>query len=132
MMSRTGIKGFTLIEVMAATCVLALGTVFVHQAYLRALDTFGYYENSLNVGWWLDEKIWEAQENLSETGSLGDISTSGEFTLKNKRFSWNISASPQDEAKGKYDLFKIGLSVNWQEGSRSVAISRNAYALHEK
>lgn len=77
----------------------------------------------------MNEKMWQAQENLAEQSNLGDIQAHGEFIEKNKLYNWDLSYSLVDEAKGKYKLSRIDLTLSWQEGRRLVNLSRNAYAL---
>jgi prepilin-type N-terminal cleavage/methylation domain-containing protein len=127
MMSKIGNrkKAFTLIEVMLATAVLSLGAVLIHEAFFKSLDTYNYCHNYFSVGYWLDEKIWSAQDSLKQSGPLANIERSGKFKSGNKDFSWNLS---YDLAYDTSDLYKIGLDVSWQEGSRDIKISRTAFA----
>jgi prepilin-type N-terminal cleavage/methylation domain-containing protein len=122
-------KSFTLIEVMIATSVLAIGSILIYEALFIALDSYNYCDNYLRVVQLMNEKMWQAQENLAEQSNLGDIQAHGEFIEKNKLYNWDLSYSLVDEAKGKYKLSRIDLTLSWQEGRRLVNLSRNAYAL---
>jgi len=130
MISRTGSnKGFTLIEVMMATAVLALGTVLIHEAFFISLDAFGYYFHYLNVAPWADEKIWDAQDELSRLGPQAKIEKEGEFVDRNKNFRWNLSYEPLEET---HSLYRIDLVLSWREGRRKADLSRSACAIYEK
>ena len=132
MMLRTGNrKGFTLIEVMLATCILALGTVLIYQAFFISLDTFNYCAHYLEVAPFANEKIWQAKENLSESAVL-DLESSGVFVSNGRNFVWEVSYSPIEEVKDKTKLFKVDLRVSWQEGRKKIEFSRVAYALYQK
>jgi len=126
---RIGNRGFTLMEVMTATAILSLGTVFIYEAFFISLDSFNYCSNYLNVASWGDEKVWQAQDNLTRLGPQAQIEDSGVFSNRNKNFSWRLSHDLIDEAGG---LYKIDLTLSWKEGPRNVKLSRAAYAKYEK
>ncbi len=129
MMLRTGNRGFTLIEIMVATAVLSLGTVFIYEAFFSSLDAFNYCSNYLNVASWMDEKVWQAQEALGRFGPQAKIQTAGMFTSNNKDFKWSLSNRLIDKKEG---LYRIDLALSWQEGSRKRKLTRAAYALYEE
>ena len=106
---------FTLVEVMVASAVLSLGIVMVYEAFFISLDSFSYCNNFLNVASLADEKIWQAQDNLSRLGNLAQIESGGKFINRNKDFEWNLSYAPVDEASGLH-TYRIDLSLSWQEG----------------
>ena len=127
MMSRTGNKGFTLIEVMVATAVLSLGIVLIYEAFFISLNSFDYCYNYLNVSPLMDEKIWEAQDGITCSGTLTGTATNGEFTSGVSVRKWILSYDVLDKDQA---LYKIDLEVSWQEGKRKIILSRNAYALY--
>lgn len=124
-MLRIGNRGFTLMEVMTATCVLSLGTVLIYESFFITLGSFNYYSNYLNVASLLDEKIWAAQDNLSRLGPSSQIETRGEFANRNKNFRWNLSYNLISQ-----NLYQIDLTLSWQEGQRKVKLLRTAYAIY--
>lgn len=126
--SRQWRRGFTLIEIMAATAILALGVVFVYQALLNCLDAYDYYESYFFVSEEVSEKLALAQLELTTTGRfLGE--RSGKFLNRNREFSWELSCVP---AGANEDLFRIDLNVLWQSARRKLSMSREAYALFKK
>lgn len=129
MMLRIGSKGFSLIEVMVATVTLSLGTVLIYEAFFISLDSFNYYSNYLSVIPWMDEKVWQAQDDLSKFGALTQIGTTDEFQKagKGKVFRWNLNYSLIDDG-----LYRIDLNLSWQEGQRKVKLLRSAYAMYEE
>lgn len=127
MMLRIGNKGFSLIEVMFATAILSLGTVLIYEAFFISLDSFNYYSNYLSVIPWMDEKIWQAQDDLNKFGALTQIGTTDEFQKAGKAFRWNLNYYPIDDG-----LYRIDLNLYWQEGQRKVKLLRSAYAMYKE
>jgi len=122
-------KGFTLLEIMVATAVLSLGLVMIYQAFFISLNAFKYYSNYLKVSSWLDEKLWEAEDDLFRLGPLAQINPSGSLKVDNNNFYWNLSYGLIDEPQ---NLYKVDLALFWQEGKRRVNLTRNAYVLYKK
>lgn len=128
---RRFLTGFTLIEVMITTAVLSLTALLVYEAFFISLDTFNYCYNYLNVLSLADEKIWQAQDDLSRFGVLTNIGEKGELVNRNKNFVWNLSNNSIEDTQNQ-KLYKIDLILSWQEGNRQVKISRTAFAMYEK
>lgn len=125
MLSTGNNKGFTLIEVMAATAVLSLGLVLIFEAFFSSLDAFDYYTNYFQAAAFAEEKIWEAQDNLKRFGSLAQMQTEGDIEKKGKKLSWSLISIPIG-AEGK--LYKINLLFSWKQGKRSSKLVRHAFA----
>lgn len=125
--SEIGKKGFTLMEVMIATCVLSLGAVLINSSFFILLDSFQYCSHYLNIAPWMDEKIWQAQDNLSRLGPSSQIETAGIVTEQNKNFRWDLSYNSVSQ-----NLYQIDLILSWQEGPRKVKLLRSAYAFYEE
>ncbi len=134
-MSITGIKklrGFTLIEVMAAAAVLALGTTLVYRAFFISLDAYNYYFNYLNVASFADEKLWQAQDDLTRSGSVGATETMDTFINNGRGFHWKLSYGVIEKGQGEDKLFRIDLELSWREGGREANLLRSGYALYKK
>jgi len=118
-----------LIEVMVATVILALGTVFLSQSFFISLDSYNYCSRYLQVMSWADEKVWEAEESLSRLGPAAALNNAGSFTEKGRNFTWYLAHTPLD-AEGS--LYKVDFAMSWQEGARKAGIQRSTYARYEK
>lgn len=120
-------KGFTLIEIMVTTAILAFGIVMIYEAFFISLDSFNYCLNHLDAQLWLDEKIWQAQDSLRQNGILNPGQMRGEFMNRNKRFSWDMSYDLIEQLE-KFNLYRLNLVISWQEGKRKINLLRSAYA----
>jgi prepilin-type N-terminal cleavage/methylation domain-containing protein len=126
MMSRTGSKGFTLVEVLVATAVLALGVVFIYEALFTSLDTFNYYYHYFSIAPWADEKIWMSQDAVRRLGSAAQLADEGHLTVNNRPVQWGLTYESLDEAAG---LYKINLLISWKQGKKEYKVKRTAYEL---
>ncbi|MDO8748571.1 MAG: prepilin-type N-terminal cleavage/methylation domain-containing protein [Candidatus Omnitrophota bacterium] len=126
------LTGFTLIEVLVTTAVLSLGIVLIYRAFFTLLDSFGYYSNYLRVIAFADEKLWQAQDTLSCSGSDAGAGSSGRLNIQNKDFNWRLSVSEVGAGSNPPQLYRIDLAVNWHEGQRIRGLTRNGYALYIK
>jgi prepilin-type N-terminal cleavage/methylation domain-containing protein len=120
-------QGFTLLEVMIAVSVLALGAAIVYQSFFIAIDSFNYYSTLLKIAPWMDEKVWEVQSDFARMGSGAFVSSSGQLEMDNKKISWDLSYHPLDQTENFYQL---DLVAAWPQGKRQVRLTRAAYALH--
>lgn len=129
MILRTGSKAFTLIEVMVASAVLALGMLFIYRGFLSSLDVFDYYASYLDLAPLANEKIQQAQDELSRLGSQAKIETRGEFLKGVKPVDWDLAYNLIDAESG---LYKIDLAFSWKSAVRRARILRSAYALFDE
>ena len=119
-------KGFTLLEVMITAAVLALGATLIYQSFFIAVDSFNYYSTLLKITPWMDEKIWQAQNDLKHLGSGAAVPAGGQLEVNNKSINWGLTYNPV----GQMDrLYQIDLVVFWPQGLRQVKLSRSAYAI---
>jgi prepilin-type N-terminal cleavage/methylation domain-containing protein len=127
MTSRTGNnRGFTLLEVMLASVVLALGTVMIYQAYFSLLNSHAYMSEYLRLSPWMDEKLWEAQDVLAHGGGQAGIETHGGFLQGGRKFAWDLNISPISQREGLFDIELVVAKVA-EKGNRR--FSRNAYVI---
>jgi prepilin-type N-terminal cleavage/methylation domain-containing protein len=129
MMLRIGNRGFTLIEVMIATVILAVGILFIYEAFFISIDLYNYCSDYMKVSYFPDEKIWQAQDSLARSGNPGDIEKEGELVVNNKSFFWYLAIDAIDEPAG---LYKINMSLYWRSGKRNINLARTAYAIYDK
>jgi prepilin-type N-terminal cleavage/methylation domain-containing protein len=128
-MSRNFLAGFTLIETMVATAILAVGTLLIYEALFMSLDSFNYCRRYLYIAPRADDMLWQAQNDLACFGSVGATGPSGEFYSDSRRVEWSLL---HGEIDPKSKLYRIDLSLLWKEGSKNFRLSRSGYALYRE
>ena len=126
MISKTGKQGFTLIELMVATAVLSFGLVMLFEAFFSFMDVFNYSYRRLEVQRWMDQKIWEVEDELVRSGMLTSNEFSGSFVRDGKDFNWSMTALMIGEMEESF-LYELSLNVFWKEIARDVKVSQVAY-----
>ncbi len=116
--------GFTLFEIMVSVAILSIGLVVILEALLVCLNIFGYSLNYLNAQCWMNEKMWRMEDYLARTEGEEAGVTTGKFRSGNKKIAWTMSITPIIEGS----LYELSLVCSWKEGSRSITVSRIAYA----
>jgi len=106
-----------------------LGSVLVYQAFFSSLDSFDYCRSYLSLSSWMDELLWDAQEQLARKGTL-EVQREGLVERDGKHFSYVLSDSLRDSFEESRKLFDIDLIVSWRSGARQAHIRRTTYALH--
>ena len=119
-------KGFTLVEVMMTVAILAFGIVSIYEALFVSMDTHGYYVHYMSTQEWIDEKIWDVQSELINSGTLIEEETSGQIMRDHKMYDWLMAISSMDETQG---LYHIRVTLSWREGDKKVNTARETYLL---
>jgi len=92
------------------------------------MSAFSYISHYLAVIPHIDEKIWQAQDEVIRLGPAATLSPQGEFVSENRRYNWVLSAQIENAVIG---LYRIGLITQWEEGRKDYRIVRSVYAIHE-
>lgn len=133
MIPRTGNRkkrSFTLVEVLVATSVLALGATLLYGAFFISLDSFRYYSDYLTVSSWLDEQIWQAQDSLRRNGTAQLLPVDEKIVKTIPQLNQHLSDRLIEESTAE-KLYEAELTVSWQEGRKKIKILRNAYATYQ-
>ncbi len=112
---------------MAAVCVISLGIVMIFASLFGSMDQARYFSDYEVLAPWLEERLWDAQENLSVSGPQM-ASAAGEIELDTRKFGWSVSCSQVAGAEG---LYQIDALLLWRSGKRQRTISRSMYGLYE-
>ena len=124
MTSKTGTRGFTLIEVMVTVSILALGTILIQQGLLRSAALLNHYSNILVAERWEHEKFWELREGFFYTQSIGaaDANSQGSFAELNRDFRWRATVEPVGKT------YRMNLEMEWLEGNKLVLRNTGFFA----
>ena len=118
MMLRTGKRlnsGFSLMEVMVAVSILALGTVVIHQTFLRSATYIGRYAKELRASLWLHEQSWQVQEKKIYSEENDEAAAEG------------ADGTVKVDMPGEKDLYRVLLSMEWPEGQGLSGLSKEIY-----
>ncbi|MFH1045535.1 MAG: prepilin-type N-terminal cleavage/methylation domain-containing protein [Candidatus Omnitrophota bacterium] len=126
MILRIGKKGFTLIELLVTVAILSLGLVMLYEAFFSYIDAFSYVYRRLDIQRWMEEKLWETEDELVRSGVLMPGETSGAVTIANKGCTWTMSVQTLGELEDSF-LYKVDLGVFWQELTRDARLRQVAY-----
>jgi|GEM_PF-5052525 len=118
-------RGFTLLEVLAATAVLSVGTLYMYQSYFSVLRAFDYCSGYIASSNFLQEKLWEGVDSVRREGGLGSP-VSGDFTAGGRQFVWNMALG-----KASDRVYEVTVAVDWKSGKQEIELSRTAYASYE-
>jgi len=125
-------SGFTFVELLAATAVIAIGLVFVLGALGRCMTTLSVAKRTIDANYLLGKKLWEFDlerraENGTEEGSWGGV-----FEAPNEHFNWSREvASVTSDFGSRSSVFNQTFAeqtvrVLWMQGRapRSVGVTQ--------
>jgi len=132
--NKTSKIGFTLVELMAAVAVIAVGMVFILGAFSQCMSSLTTAEHKITASFLLNAKIWEDDlllkaNNGSETGEWSEV-----FESPYEKFNWthvvreivsvgdfNLESLPVHE-----NLNEEVLTVSWVQGKvvKDVTVTR--------
>ena len=130
-------RGFTLIEVMVATAVMAVGIASALELFggsMRLASASANQTRALVVARsLLDEALWRAElEDGSRSGSVGRYDWNLEiYTTERQFFGLDEGDGFGFEDDTDYMLWEIAATVRWTEGSRDKSLRITTARLSE-
>ena len=115
-------KGFTLVEVMVATVVLAIGVVIIFEVFLLSIDTANFFDDRMNAQWFLNEKLWQVQNSLNQPGGVFvPMHERGMVNLGRKVCKWETHLLTKDAAQ---ELYLLRATLKWEQGNKQRSVTR--------
>ena len=111
-------KGFTLIEVLLAVSILAIGIIGVLRAYATSVDALEVGQENIDAVCLLKEKMSEIEQDaLKQKGVLPETST-GEFEGNFADYKWELDIKPSTVDS----LNEVKLTVFHKENTRKFTL----------
>ncbi len=119
-------KGLSLVEVLIATVILAIGVTGVLLPMMGSVQAFHYLDER-NIGNQLAKrKIWELEDEVRFSKGFRNLSRNETLLLGDKAFGYEVSSKP---VAGFNSLADIDMKIAWNEGNISKSIHREFYVL---
>lgn len=121
-------KGFTLIEVMAAMAILAIGITALIELFGGSLRSIGYAENYTKAA-------IAAEAELRNTLSVERLKEDSYTKRLDGGYTCDISIKNIETNKTdnlQYELFSVTLTINWTAGRKSKSYTLKTLAARKK
>jgi prepilin-type N-terminal cleavage/methylation domain-containing protein len=82
-------RGFTLVELLAATAVIAIGLVFVLGALSRCMTSLSIAQRTIAANYLLSAKIWEFDQQIHADNGTEEGAWEGVFDAPHDHFNWS-------------------------------------------
>ncbi len=121
-------KGFTLIEVLVAIAIVAIGLAAVFCSFISSYQILKQTENYNQAILISLEQLWQMEDKALRGEDISGL-YHGEHTDGLKKFEWEFS----DDAIEPYeDLKELKLNIKWTEGKRKGQINWASYLIKEE
>ena len=119
--------GFSLLEIMVAISILAIGIVAIYKAFFTSLDYLSYLKTRLYANILLDQKFADIEYYFKLKGEIPNVreetdSFRVDQRLINFRYDFKIKTVEQMP-----NLVELDLSILWQQRNRQINLERIAY-----
>ena len=126
--------GFTLVEVLVAISILAIGLVLVVQAMGRTQLAIRLSENLVRASYIAEEKMVRMELKVRDLGRAAFGGESGKEEFPGRVFEWQSTirhfeqSSMDDESR----LNKLSVNIDWQESSRQKNLEVQTLSLNKR
>jgi hypothetical protein len=109
---------------MLAVAILSVGLVSVLRSYATSLRAVRTSRNFLLAGLFLEEKIWQKQEQKIRSGGVIPNEEQGRFAAPFDAFSYKVSFEEEEDLSA---LYKTTFEIFWPEGQKEQSITSLTY-----
>lgn len=127
-------KGFTLIEVLVAVTILAIGLVLVVQAMGRTQQALRLSENISRAAYVAEEELVKMELKVREYGRASFGGESGKVDFPRGSMKWETSVRPfmHGSIKDGLRTNTLGARVDWVETNRPNSMEVQTMVLNRK
>lgn len=122
--------GMTLVELMVATSILAIGMVLVGRALLTASAALASAEHRIQAVQFLEAKMTQLQQQASAEGGVEPGTKTGVTELHHRPATWLLEVVPvqfESPEQPTVRLTEVRLSLSWQEARRKQDVGLVTY-----
>lgn len=126
-------SGFTLVELLVAVVVIAVGMVFVLGALGQCMNALTTAQKTARANYLLSQKIWSIDEERQLNGGSQEGAWNGIFEEPYADYNWTDEVRMIDEDFGNETVFiqkylnEETLKVVWRQGRAGKDISITRY-----
>lgn len=114
-------SGFTLVEALLSVIIIAVGTIFILQAFGQELTAAGISRDNIEAVVFLKEKMTEIEGEILRAGNPVNFPREGRFSGSGEKdFSWTLSFVPSELNEG---LAQIYLSCFWKSRGKTCRVN---------
>ena len=112
-------RAFSLIELMVAVSVLAIGIVLIGRSFLSASSALTNGQNRITALNFLESKMGDIEEQALK-GYDKDLSAQESVVIDSKTFIYktNYDKVPFGTGEGNQTINKVTVTAAWSEGSK--------------
>ncbi|UCD14899.1 MAG: type II secretion system protein [Candidatus Omnitrophota bacterium] len=124
-------RAFTLVELIIATSILAIGIVFVSRSFLTMVGALDTSSNKIKAVQFLESKMGEVEQQVLEQQYIEQQQVQADIMIGNRSAEWELVVEPLDledeltlqeeieEQVQKGETINTAqISVTWQEENK--------------
>ncbi len=125
--------GFTLVELLVAVTVIAVGMVFVLGALSQCIYALTTAKKTARANYLLSQKLWSIDQERQQAGGSEEGARSGIFAELDKDYQWSDEVRAINEDFGNETTFiqkylnEETVKVIWHQGKTDKDVSVTRY-----
>lgn len=124
-------KGFSLLELIIAIAILAIGIVVILEAMSFSVRAAGVSCDITNAAFLAEDKIQELE--FKERQNLISLLPDNLAGQEGNKFKWHYLLAPQEAlSSDKLVLYKLDFNLTWQGQLKERVLNLNTYLKYER